>query len=114
MVPTKKTDSIYNSLSTCYHTAPSRQKREVQNMHNPQYICLDFLLGHCSKQELCDHYHYSMPYMWQYKDPSNEQADNWKAFTENENEAIERLFCDVNVTVKEMEHIMIAPPPFIL
>lgn len=82
---------------------------------SPHHICLDFLLGHCSKDQLCDHYHYSTPYMWQYKYPSTDrQGDTWRSFTQSENEAIEQQFCDVNVVVAEMEHIMIAPPPSVL
>lgn len=53
--------------------------------------------------------------MWQYKYPSTDrQGDTWRSFTQSENEAIEQQFCDVNVVVAEMEHIMIAPPPSVL
>ena len=56
--------------------------------------------------------------MWQYryKDSTNESGigNSWKSFTENENEAIERQFCDVNITVARMEDIMIATPPDVL
>lgn len=90
------------------------QRRDVPPCP-PQYICLDFLLGHCSKEQLCDHYHYNVPYMWQYKDPSSDhQGDTWKPFTQSENEAIEQQFCDVNVLDAEMEHTMIPTPPSVL
>lgn len=49
--------------------------------------------------------------MWQYRYPDNEQADGWKAFTENESEDIERQFCTVDVTETEIGHIQVAPPP---
>lgn len=55
--------------------------------------------------------------MWQYKleDPSSDQhGDIWKSFTQSENEAIEQQFCDINVVVADMEHIMIEPPPSVL
>ncbi|XP_022804544.1 uncharacterized protein LOC111341797 [Stylophora pistillata] len=86
-------------------------KREMQNVHSPQYICLEFLLGHCGKAQLCDYCHHNMPYLWQYRYPGNEQADSWKTFTENECEEIERQFCIVDVTETDVEHIVVAPPP---
>lgn len=86
-------------------------KTEVQNFHSPQYICLEFLLGHCGKVQLCEYFHHNMPYMWQYRYLDNEQADGWKAFTENESEDIERQFCTVDVTETEIGHIQVAPPP---
>lgn len=51
--------------------------------------------------------------MWQYKDSGTDE-DTWKAFTPSDNEAIEQQFCDVNVTVAGMEHIMISPPSSLL
>ncbi|XP_078359754.1 uncharacterized protein LOC144644197 [Oculina patagonica] len=91
-------------------TGKATQMRDVP--HSPHNICLEFLLGHCSKEQLCDHYHYRAPYMWQYKYSSTDhQGDTWKSFTQSESETIEQQFCDVNVVVAEMEHIMIAPPP---
>ena len=51
--------------------------------------------------------------MWQYQDPRGD-GDSWKAFTVNENEDIEKQFCDVNITVAEMKHIMISTPPSLL
>lgn len=86
-------------------------KREMQNVHSPQYICLEFLLGHCGKAQLCNYSHHNMPYLWQYRYPGNEQADSWKTFTENESEEIERQFCIVDVTETDVEHIVVAPPP---
>ena len=98
------------------HSGKTTQIRDVPCC--PQYICLDFLLGRCSKEQLCDHYHYtSTPYMWQHKleDPSSDhQGDIWKSFTRSENEAIEQQFCNVNVVVADMEHIMIEPPSSVL
>ena len=84
----------------------------------PHYICVDNLLGQCSKQSLCDQSHRSRPYMWQYKykDSTTESriGNSWKSFTESENEVIERQFCDVNITVARMEDIMISTPPDVL
>ena len=85
----------------------------------PPYICVDNLLGQCSKQSrLCDQSHRSRPYMWQYKykDSTTEKGigNSWKSFRESENEAIERQFCDVNITVARVEDIKIATPPDVL
>lgn len=95
---------------------PSIIETAAQRRDAPQYICLDFILGHCRKEQLCDQYHdlaYNAPYMWQYN-ISDHQGDTWEAFTQSENEAIERQFCDVNVLDAEMEHIMIPTPPSVL
>ena len=84
----------------------------------PPYICVDNLLGQCSKQSLCDQSHRSRPYIWQYKykDSTTESriGNSWKSFTGSENEAIERQFCDVNITVARVEDIKIATPPDVL
>ena len=99
-----------------FFTTPGTHKMEATCQ--PHYICVDNLLGQCSKQSLCDQSHRSRPYMWQYKykDSTTESriGNSWKSFTESENEVIERQFCDVNITVARMKDIMISTPPDVL
>ena len=101
---------IITALSCCRLSEQAKQERKVSC---PPLICLENLLGHCDKKPLCDHNHCTMPYMWQYRHLGVD-GDTWKAFTPSENEAIERQFCDVNVSVADVEHIMISPPPSVL
>ena len=55
-------------------------------------ICSDFLLGKCKKGVRCSGHHCSLPFHWQYKVPD---VDEWKSFTETDNETLEKLYCDV-------------------
>ena len=56
------------------------------------HICSDFLLGKCNKGIKCSSHHCSLPYHWQYKVT---EVDDWKSFTEKDNEKLEKLYYDV-------------------
>ncbi|KAJ7337324.1 hypothetical protein OS493_010186 [Desmophyllum pertusum] len=51
----------------------------------------DFLLGKCKKGSKCSGHHCSLPFHWQYKVPD---VGKWKSFSENDNEKLEKLYCD--------------------
>jgi len=57
-------------------------------------ICPQFLIGRCDKGSACTELHCSLPYHWQYK---VSLFDEWKCFTDEDNLALETLYCDVNV-----------------
>lgn len=52
-------------------------------------ICSDFLLGKCKKGSTCRKHHWASPFHWQYL-----SGDNWRSFTEEDNEKIEKVYCD--------------------
>ena len=58
------------------------------------HICSDFLLGKCKKGVKCPGHHCSLPYHWQYK---VSEVDEWKSFSETDNETLEKLYCDVTL-----------------
>ena len=57
-------------------------------------ICLKFLLRKCSEGTECPEHHCFLPYHWQYNVSSGVE---WKNFSEKDNLALEKLYCDVNV-----------------
>ena len=57
-------------------------------------ICLKFLLGKCSEGTGCPEHHCFLPYHWQYNVSNGVE---WKSFSEKDNLALEKLYCDVNV-----------------
>ncbi|XP_015751438.1 PREDICTED: poly [ADP-ribose] polymerase 12-like [Acropora digitifera] len=65
-------------------------------------ICLSFLVGTCKLGKRCSNHHCSLPYHWQYKVPIN---DVWNSFSDEDNVALERLYCDVNNTQMEFKPV---------
>ena len=57
-------------------------------------ICLKFLLRKCSEGTECPEHHCFLPYHGQYNVSSGVE---WKSFSEKDNLALEKLYCDVNV-----------------
>ena len=55
-------------------------------------ICYDFLLGKCKNGLKCSSHHCPLPFHWQYTDEGE-----WKSFTEEDNEKLEKLYCDVQL-----------------
>ena len=60
-------------------------------------ICQQFLIGKCSKGPGCENHHCLLPYRWQYK---GSIFDEWKNFSDTDNLALEKLYCDVNVATE--------------
>ncbi|KAK3711167.1 hypothetical protein QZH41_018519, partial [Actinostola sp. cb2023] len=54
------------------------------------HICLDFLHGECNKGRRCSNHHCPWQYHWQYRIP----VQGWKSFSEQDNNTIEKLFCN--------------------
>ena len=57
-------------------------------------ICPQFLVGRCDKGSACTELHCSLPFHWQYK---VSLFDEWKCFTDEDNLAVEKMYCDENV-----------------
>ena len=53
-------------------------------------ICSDFLLGKCKKGFKCRGHHCALPFHWQYTSDGE-----WRSFNEQDNEKVERLYCNV-------------------
>ena len=77
--------TLFNILVLTGHT--HRDKPDA-------YICPQFLIGRCDKGSACTALHCSLPYHWQYK---VSLFDEWECFTNKDNLALEKLYCDVNV-----------------
>ena len=62
-------------------------------------LCIDFLNDACVLNEKCTLQHnlYKTPYLWQYKGNGN----SWTNFDKDENENIERAYCDPSKIVSE-------------
>ena len=52
-------------------------------------ICSDFLRGKCKKGSTCRKHHCPLPFHWLYFG-----GGNWRSFTEEDNEKIEKVYCD--------------------
>lgn len=61
-------------------------------------ICPSFLVGRCHSGLRCRNHHCSLPYHWQYMDPSSRK---WKSFGVKDDVALEKLYCDVRVEKRD-------------
>ncbi|XP_070560794.1 zinc finger CCCH-type antiviral protein 1-like [Ptychodera flava] len=71
----------------------------ASNVESP--ICVDNLIGKCKNGTLCSNHHCSMPYQWifEHKELVRSFSDPPRvALPEDDNTAIEKLFCDVAKT----------------
>ncbi|KAF1372522.1 hypothetical protein PFLUV_G00266380 [Perca fluviatilis] len=74
---------------------PNRRQRQ-RPARDKTEICMFFIKGHCIHEERCFKAHDKMPYRWEVR-----EDDQWTALTDNENEAIEKDYCDPKNTYSD-------------
>ena len=83
-------DNIRNTmLFSLLHVPTGHIHQERPNAS----ICSGFLVGQCKRGVNCSDHHCSLPYQWQYKAAN---VDVWRSFSDQDNLALEKLYCDVN------------------
>jgi len=66
-------------------------------------ICSDFILGKCMKGLRCPSHHCPLPFHWQYK-----RDGEWQSLSEQDNEKLEKLYCDVMLDECTVPDVQIA------
>ena len=61
-------------------------------------ICQEFILDKCKNGSKCTGHHCSLPYQWQDVD-----GQEWNSLKEEDNEELEQMYCDVNLSRKAVQ-----------
>jgi len=76
----------------CEDSTKSKETVHIHQGSPDAPICSDFILGKCKKGLKCPNHHCPLPFHWQYN-----VNGAWKSFSEQDNEKLEKFYCDVKL-----------------